>query len=169
MLNYCQVALELRRYNLRHDNVLQVIVDSLQSQCPPEYQIMADLPNSTYDFPSSVASTDLRPDLVVWSDTQRAMVLAELTICFETNFVDASQRKTAKYQDLLETCTANGYTTNLVTVEVGSRGFINMSGFQRLFRHFALSKQEKLNLLRAVSREAILQSHMIWTARNKVN
>ena len=131
--------------------------------------MMADLPNSTYDFPSSVASTDLRPDLVVWSDTQRVTVLAELTVCFEMNFVDASQRKTNKYQDLLDTCTANGYNTKLVTLEVGSRGFINISGFQQLFKLFALSKREQLNLFRAVGREAILQSHRIWTARNKVD
>ena len=86
VLNHCQVALELRRYNQRHNNVLRVIVDGLQSLCPPQYQIMAGLPESTYDFPSTAASTDLRPDLVVWSDTQQVMVLAELTVCFETNY-----------------------------------------------------------------------------------
>ena len=102
-LNHCQVALELRCYNQRHDSILQVIVDSLQSQCPPDYKITADLPNTDYMFPTNAASTDLRPDLVVWSDPQRILVLVELTVCFETNFVDASQRKQNKYQDLLET------------------------------------------------------------------
>ena len=169
VLNHCQVALELRRYNQRHDNVLQVIVESLQSQCPPQYQIMADPPDSTYHFPSTVASTDLRPDLVVWSDTQQVLVLAELTVCFETNFVDASQRKRDKYQDLLETCTANGYTTTLIMLEVGSRGFMNIGGFEQLLRHFPYSKGGKLNLLRAVSRVAILRTHKIWTARNNIN
>ena len=90
-------------------------------------------------------------------------MLAELTVCFETNFVDASQRKRDKYQDLLETSTANGYTTTLITLEVGSRGF------EQLLRHFPYSKGGKLNLLRAVSREAILQTHKIWTARNNIN
>ena len=120
------MALELRRYNQRHDNVLRVIVDGL---CPPQYQIMADLLESTYDFPSTAASTDLRPDLAVWSDTQEVMVLAELAVCFETNFVDASQRKTNKYQDLLETCMANGYTTSLVTLD----GALQMSRASNTF------------------------------------
>ena len=143
------MALELRRYNQRHDNVLRVIVDGLQSLCPPQYQIMAGLPESTYDFPSTAASTDLRPDLVVWSDTQQVMVLAELTVCFETNYVDASQRKTNKYQDLLETCTANGYTTTLV---MGSRGFANVAGFEQLLMVFPISKGGKLKLLTAICR-----------------
>ena len=93
--NHCQVALELRHYNQRHDSILEVIVDSLQSQCPPDCKITADLPNTDYVFPTNTTSTDLHPDLLVWSDTQRILVLVELTVCFETNFVDASQRKKA--------------------------------------------------------------------------
>ena len=93
-------------------------------------------------------------------------MLAELTICFETNFVDAHQRKSAKYHDLLEVCSANGYSTSLVTLEVGSRGFINIRGFDQLFQFFSLFREDKLNLLRAVAREAILQSHRIWAVRN---
>ena len=65
--------------------ILQTINDELQKHCPPEYQMMADLPNTNYGFPSAAASTDLRPDLVMWSDSQQVMVLAELTVCFETN------------------------------------------------------------------------------------
>ena len=168
-LNHCQVALELRRYNQRHDNVLQTITDELQKHCPPEYQMMADLPNTNYDFPSAAASTDLRPDLVMWSDSQQVMVLTELTVCFETNFVEASQRKKSKYQDLLEACMASGYTTELVSLEVGSRGFVNLPGFKRLFRFFSMSKKDKLTIIRRVSREALIQSHRIWTSCNKAN
>ena len=166
VLNHCQVALELRRYNQRHDNILRVIVESLQNQCQPEYKITADLPNTSYNFPPTAASTDLRPDLVVWNDSQRVLVLAELTVCFETNFEDASQRKRNKYQDLLETCQASGYTTHLITLEVGSRGFVNFSGFQRFLKFFSFSRKDTLSLLKSVAREAIIQSHRIWTSRN---
>ena len=169
VLNNCKVALDLRRYNQRHDSILQVIVNSLQSHCPPDHQITADLPNTNYLFPPTAASTDLRPDLVVWSDSQRVLVLAELTVCFETNFVDASRRKSDKYRDLMETCTASGYTTQTITLEVGSRGFVNHGGFKHLLRFFGFTKQEMLTVLRAVSREAILQSHKIWTSRNRAN
>ena len=129
VLNHCQVALNLRHYNQRHDSILKVIAESLQNKYQPDYTITADLPDISYNFPSTAASTDLHPDLVVWSDSRRVRVLAELTVCFETNFEDASQRKTSKYQDLLETCRANGYTIHLFTLEVGSRGFVNFSEF----------------------------------------
>ena len=71
------------------------------------------------------------------------MVLVELTACFETNFVDAAKRKKDKYHDLMEACTASGYSTTLITLEVGSRGFLNTSGFNKLLSHFSLSRLEK--------------------------
>ena len=88
-----------------------------------------------------------------------------MTICFETNFVDADLRKINKYEDLLEACRANTYTTSLVTLEVGSKGFVNISGFF----HLSLSKAEKKYFIRLAGREAILGSHKIWTTRNKTN
>ena len=90
---------------------------------------MADLPNITYTFPSNMASTDLRPDIIMWSDPRQFVVLAELTVCFETNFKDALQRKRSRYQDLLELCTANEHQTEVITLEVGSRRFLNLAGF----------------------------------------
>ena len=93
VLNHCQVTLGLRCFNIRHDNVLKMIFGQLRHQCSQDFQIAADLPGSTYSFPPSVASTDMRPDLVMWSNAKQVVILVELTICFETNFVDASLRK----------------------------------------------------------------------------
>ena len=88
---------------------------------------------SIYNFTSSIASTDLCPDLVVWSSTKRVVIPVELTVSFETNFIDPSQWKTNKYQDLVETCRSNGFSTALITLEVGSGGFLNLSSFQECF------------------------------------
>ena len=44
VLNHCQVTLGLRRFNIRHDNVLKMIFDQLQHQCTQEFKIAADLP-----------------------------------------------------------------------------------------------------------------------------
>lgn len=159
----------MRQYNHRHDSILQIIVEGLQKHSPPNYKITADLPSTSYNFPSAAASTDMHPDLVIWSDCEQVLVLAELTVCFETNFEDASRRKTTKYQDLLETCRASGYTTHFITLEVGSRGFINCSGFKRLLKLFSFSRKDALSLLRSIAREAILQSHKVWTSRNRMD
>ena len=38
-------------------------------------------------------SEDLRPDIVIWSDSEEDLLLIELTVCFETNIVAATTRK----------------------------------------------------------------------------
>jgi len=59
-------------------------------------------------------------------------MLAELTISYETNFEAAADRKEEKYQDLVTGACNTGYETELITLEVGSRGVINPAGFQLL-------------------------------------
>jgi len=52
---------------------------------PDEYQLLADLPQSQpYVFPPHIATTDQRPDIVVWSNTAQEVWVIELTVCFET-------------------------------------------------------------------------------------
>ena len=68
---------------------------------------------------------DLRPDVVLWSPTQKSAILVELTVCYETNFEDAHRRKANKYKDLVEAGRGNSFDRSTVTLEVGSRGFLN--------------------------------------------
>ena len=51
-------------------------------------------------FPTSLAYTDLRP-FVVYSCLAKTAIVLELTICFETNVLDAKQRKVTKYSKLV--------------------------------------------------------------------
>ena len=60
------------------------------------------------------------------------MCLAELTVCFESNFTEAAQRKTAKYMDLLQQARSSGYKAELLTLQVGSRGVPHYDSFQQL-------------------------------------
>ena len=40
-----------------------------------------------------------------------------------------------KYQDLVDAEEANGFTMKVITLEVGSRDFLNFQGFKALFKH----------------------------------
>ena len=60
--------------------------------------------------------TDLRPDIVWWDDKERSLCLAELTVCFESNFDEAALRKSAKYTELAEQAEKKGYSTILLTI-----------------------------------------------------
>ena len=103
--------------------------------------------------------------MVIWND--HTIHLIELTVPFETGMDAAADRKRAKYADLLASCTATCHTAHLTTVEVGSRGFINATSFDRLYRLLSHSKPNEQRKLEAeVVRSCILQSYDIWCQRN---
>ena len=78
----------------------------------------------TFIFPTEIALTTKRPDIVIWSVKAKKVFVIELTVPYEENFVWAHQRKLEKYEDLQEQCVRNGWTTNVFPIEVGCRGFI---------------------------------------------
>ena len=84
VLNACPVALGAQRYNTRHDAILEVIATTISAHLQPSERISSDLTN--YTFPQHITSTTLRPDIVLWDDTKRQLLLLELTVCFETSF-----------------------------------------------------------------------------------
>ena len=70
VLNHCPQALNMRRFNTRHDTVLEVIASFIAQHLPEGYKLTADLPRyQHYVFPLHIATTNQRPDIVVWSDT----------------------------------------------------------------------------------------------------
>ena len=122
-MNNCKVALNLCRYN-RHE-ILWTISSFVQKQVPDDVTVLTELPNGDqYQFPSSLALTDLRPDLVAYSYLTKSVTMVELTVCYETNFKDAQSRK-EKYMELVEEIEQKGFVVDLITMEVGSRGFTN--------------------------------------------
>ena len=52
-------------------------------------------------FPGMV-KTNFRPEIVLWSETGKKLILIELTVPWETRCEEAYERKNAKYTDLLK-------------------------------------------------------------------
>ena len=127
VLNHCSTVLQKRRYNERHDDILSSLYSFASCHLKPGNQITVDLPGEEYRFPQEVATTDSRPDLVIWS--QNTIVLIELTVAFEEGIEAAAIRKRDKYADLLARCASAKQQAHLTTIEVGSRGFINAPSF----------------------------------------
>ena len=83
--------------------VLSVISDFLLDILDNDYTVVSDLADAdTYVFPPTLASTDLRPDFVVYSELKRDAIIIELTVPLETNFGKAQERKQSKYHEVLE-------------------------------------------------------------------
>ena len=66
-------------------------------------------------------------------------------MCFETSFEEAAQRKKIRYGDIVEQARLSHYRVKLITVEVGSRGIVNMEGFLELEHELNIHKREIIN------------------------
>lgn len=145
--------------------MLSIITSIAKQYLPETYQITADLMD-TYSFPSHITPTNLRPDLVLWSDVKRRLYIAELTICFETGFEEAAERKRARYTDIAEEAQRQGYNTHILPLQVGSRGVIDNS-LESLRSCLKPVPQRKWQaFLIDIAVVTINESHRIWCERN---
>ena len=166
VLNMCTYALNMRRYNQRHDAVLKTIYNFLTNHLPPQFQSTADLPDQIYSFPMDIAPTEYRPDIVVW-DNKDAMFLIELTVPFETNLEEARERKQAKYADLLKECRWKS-NASLITVQVGARGYLDQESLHNLYQMLGgrVQSETKRKFEEDLTRAAVRGSYEVWTMRN---
>ena len=158
----------MRRFNARHDAVLEVIASFIAQHLPESYKVTADLPRyQPYVFPLHIATTDQRPDIVVWSDTVQEVWVIELTVCFETRYEEAHNLKVNRYADLMEQIDDSTYSGSLVTLEVGSRGFLSLPSFTLLKQQLLIcTRRQWEEALSNITRRAISGSHRIWVTRN---
>ena len=104
---------------------------------------------------------------MLWSDVKKVVVLVERTVCFETNYKDAQRRKTEKYLDLTDEIGMRGYGAKIIPVQVGSRGIVEVEGFEKLRLHLnAITKRKWLNFLICIGNRTIVASHGTWAVRN---
>ena len=138
----------------------------IQAYLPNDFSIAIDSPSFTYSFPQHIIPTDLRPDIVWWSDQQKELWLFELTISYESLVADARGRKRAKYHDLEEAGRVAGYKTELISIEVGSREMVCSADFEILKAAVNATEKDVTNLCLEVIRTTLLESFRIWVSRN---
>ena len=168
ILNQCPVSLHLRRYNIRHDAVLEVIESGIKPLLSDGDCSLADLhDHQPYTFPPHIIHTDIRPDLVLWNNNSHLVCLVELTICYETRFEEAHNLKEGKCADLVrEIREAGEYSPELITLEVGSRGPFHQAGFDDLKSYLDAPTKEWEAMLMRICKVVICESHKIWTQQN---
>ena len=82
--------LKIARENMRKQSLLDGCMD---------WHVATDLKHS-FIFPTEIALTTKRPDIVIWSVKAKKVFIIELTVPYEENFYWAHQRKLEKYEDL---------------------------------------------------------------------
>lgn len=128
-----------------------------------DWKIIVDLPGCAYDFPANIVITEKRPDLVVWSENIKIIIIMELTVPAERNVFTAHEKKEEKYESLHNECTKAGYEVCRYSVEVGALGYVANSMWAALKELGVWSKQLKDDL----SEMALRCSYKIFVSHKK--
>ena len=128
------------------------------------WEMSADLGKKLV-FPP-VVQTTLRPDIVIWSEQAKKIILVELTVPWEEGCEEAHERKSQKYQDLIMECREKGWQAWLFPVEVGCRGFPAQSAWSVLTK-LGISGKERKSAVRRIGEAAERASCWLWFKREE--
>ena len=87
-----------------------------------DWVLLADV-NSNYCFLVHIAITQLRPDITIFSNSLRNVILIELTHPCEENMKSWHSTKISKYLALKTILESNGWCVELFAGEVGAREY----------------------------------------------
>ena len=130
-----------------------------------DWQISGDLP-SLDAYPEIIKSSGQRPDIVVYSESLKSVIMVELTVPFETRIEFQHQYKMAKYEDLANQIRKSGYAAVIMAVEVGARGFVGTSVYNLLTR-LGLKSKKRTKAMKNLAVIAEKSSSWLWSRRNE--
>jgi hypothetical protein len=131
-----------------------------------DWQLIIDFEHNKLVFPPEIYSTELRPDIVIWSLKLRMVLLVELTVPAEENIQAAQIRKTARYQNLATMMkSTNSWNSRIVTIEAGARGFVAKS-MNSFLRSIGFTRYESSSICKSISLIVARCSHHIFCQRN---
>ena len=91
-----------------------------------DWTVLADL-DKQLKFPSEIALTRLRPDLVLFSRASKRVIWWELTVPSEERIAASHELKLDRYTSLQAEIQANEWSCFNFAVEVGARGVVAAS------------------------------------------
>ena len=116
-------------------------------------------------FPSHKAQKTYRPDLIIFSNNSKKIIIWELSISCEDDIILANERKREKYRELIEECEQNDRKTNYGPIEVGCRGFVGDS-LSKALEKIGIVRLAKKKPLKECFEAAERVSRWIWIKRN---
>ncbi|KAL0186294.1 hypothetical protein M9458_017964, partial [Cirrhinus mrigala] len=88
-----------------------------------DWQMRVDL-DQRLIFPPEIATTALRPDIVLWSNSCQLAYIIELTVPWEDALEEAFEHKKLRYSNIAAEAENKGWKIRVRPVEVGCRGFV---------------------------------------------
>ena len=136
-----------------------------------DWQMLVDYTKSPICFPVHICVTDQRPDIILWSDSARKVILIELTCPLEENISDAFYRKQSRYallKDQIQTpddLSDVSWECKVWPIEVGARGHVAQSA-SRALHSLGFSRTRANVVLRTLAQAAARASFAIWKHRH---
>ena len=87
-----------------------------------DWQVKVDLEGSL-KIPSNITITNLRPDMILVSESTHQLGIIELTVPSEHRIEESNEMKNAKYAQIVEEARQKGWRVQIWAVELGCRGF----------------------------------------------
>ena len=125
-----------------------------------DWQLHVDL-DKKLRVPEEVAVTDLRPDMLLISNSTKRMGVIELTVPSEERIEIAGELKMTKYAVLQEEGKKNGWKVRLWAIEVGCRGFPAAS-MSTYLKDIGVEGGERRKQLKKLGEVAESASRSIW-------
>ena len=129
-----------------------------------DWVLLGDLDGS-FSFPPHIAFTELRPDIIIFSNNLKRVILIELTCPCEENMEAWQNAKVNKYMPLKSVIGNNGWNVDLFAVEVGARGYCSRSVLC-CFKSLGLRNCTINTTIKQLSKCSMECSFCIWLARN---
>ena len=114
--------------------------------CIRDRKWVFDYDDDQYVFPAHIVTTDERPDILIYSDSLKTVILVELTCPAEEGILAARERKLEKYHETLVPLIKEqngGWSVELRTIEVGVRGLASQS-MTRCIRQLGIQQTQKI-------------------------
>ena len=126
--------------------------------------LLADL-NSNFCFPFHIVFTQLRPDVTIFSNNLRKVILIELTCPCKDNMESWHSTKISKYLALKTIIESNNWCVELCAVKVGVRGYCSKSVLC-FFKKLGFNNTLIRNSIKKLIKSSMECSFCIWMARN---
>ena len=117
-------------------------------------------------FPKHIVVTKKRPDIVVFSNSKRRIIIIELTCPCEENMEYWNQEKKDRYADLSSECSQKGWKVAYFSVDVGARGYVSNS-LVFCLKQLGFSNKLSKVVSKNAGDAALRTSFFIWLKRSE--
>ena len=121
------------------------------NQWKGSWKISADLDKQLV-FPVTV--TTQRPDLTIWDENKKHVIIMELTVPWEENIEKAEERKEQRYADLVNVCREKGWETEYYHLAVGCRGYVDRKIAKLFCNRFKLQPTKLKKMIKELQETA---------------